>query len=1364
MKKHFSLTALVILLMSTMQHLLAAEPRLVKVGAFDSYPVIFQDKDGIVKGFYVDLLTEIGKKENIQFEYVVGTWKDGLDRIQSGEVDLLTSVGYTKERALYMDYCRNPLLTVWGELYTPQSSEINGILGVQGKKIAVLKSDIFAKNFIELTSKFAITCNIVEVTSYEDVFKAVNAKTVDAGIADVTFGSTKQKDYNLKSTGVVFSPIDIYFTTGKAKNQNLIQLLDRYLNEWKLEKNSIYSSSKDKWLHGSVSTIAVIPDWLIKALIAIGIFIIAAILFVILLKLQVNRAINKIHMQEATLRESEELFQSLLETTQDGFWVSDLQGRLLQVNEAYCRMSGYDRAELLAMSIADFEAVETSLEREDHMRTIAVKGADRFETRHRRKDGSTYDVEVTVQCKPERTEAMISFIRDVTEQKQIVEERHNNSIRLERAESVAQFGNWELDLVGQKLHASAGASAIYGLQGQEWSLETVRGIVTLECKAQVGAALSNLLQHNQPYNIEFRVLRPSDGQMRYIHSIAEYDPDKRIVFGVIHDITERKRAEEDLRFSKDLYAALSQTNQAIVRCESKAELFREITRICSEYGHFELAWVGEPDETGERILVSDAHGPSTDYLVGIEISTLEKQATGRGPTGTCFREARVVVAQNWDIDSSIEPWKNNGIAHGFHSNAAFPISQEGRLMAVLTLYSKEPNFFLPARIHLLAEMANNVGHALEGLATEDLRVRVEEALRESEEKYRTLIENSHDVIYTLTTEGVFAYVSPAWTELLGHPIDQVVNQSFKQFVHPDDLALCLGWLKQVIDTGQRQRGIEYRVRHLDGSWRWHTSNAVPIRETSGGKIVGFEGIASDITHRKQAEETIRNTNEMLQKVLNTIPQFICWKDRNSIFLGCNNNYAKMVGLTDSKSIIGKTDWDLPWKKEETEHFLKYDKKIMETNLAEYHIIESAIDANGNETYLNTSKVPLHDAIGNVTGILVAFEDITERKRVEEEKTLFFAQLQQEQRFSKSILDSLPGIFYLYTYPELRLVLWNKQHESLLGYESEEMAGRHVTDWHVPEAKAAVVSAVETVMEEGQNSIEAPLIAKDGHLVPFILTGVKFESQGQAFLMGIGFDITERKQAEAEVLRLNLNLEQRVKDRTAQLEAANQELEAFSYSVSHDLRSPLRGIDGFSQALVEDYQDRLDETGRKYISRIRVGTQRMGQLIDDILKLSRVSRSEPTRVKTDLSDLCRKLMDELTQGAPGRRIEVSIQPGMSAWADPNLLQVAMENLLRNAWKFTSKREDAQIEVGETTSPSGEPAFFIRDNGAGFDMAHAGKLFDAFHRLHSVDEFDGTGIGLAIVQRIISRHDGQIWAKAEPGKGATFFFTLPDRVKS
>lgn len=248
-------------------------------------------------------------------------------------------------------------------------------------------------------------------------------------------------------------------------------------------------------------------------------------------------------------------------------------------------------------------------------------------------------------------------------------------------------------------------------------------------------------------------------------------------------------------------------------------------------------------------------------------------------------------------------------------------------------------------------------------------------------------------------------------------------------------------------------------------------------------------------------------------------------------------------------------------------------------------------------------------------------------------------------------------------------------------------------------------------------------------------------------------IAERKEAEEEIKELNEDLTRRA----VELEALNKELEAFSYSVSHDLRAPLRGVDGFSQALLEDYAGKLDTKGQNYLQRVRAAAQHMAQLIDDLLQLSRVTRSELSRARIDLSAMARAVATELQKSQPERQAEFVIAEGLVADGDQRLLRLALENLLGNAWKFTSKRPRATIEFG-VVERNGKPTYFVRDNGAGFDMAYAGNLFGPFQRLHTSDEFPGTGIGLATAQRLVHRHGGSIWAEAKVDQGATFYFTL------
>jgi light-regulated signal transduction histidine kinase (bacteriophytochrome) len=257
-------------------------------------------------------------------------------------------------------------------------------------------------------------------------------------------------------------------------------------------------------------------------------------------------------------------------------------------------------------------------------------------------------------------------------------------------------------------------------------------------------------------------------------------------------------------------------------------------------------------------------------------------------------------------------------------------------------------------------------------------------------------------------------------------------------------------------------------------------------------------------------------------------------------------------------------------------------------------------------------------------------------------------------------------------------------------------------------------------------------------------------------------VAERKMAEDQFRKLNLELERRVQQRTAQLEGTNKELEAFCYSVSHDLRAPLRTIRGFSEVLLEQYKPQLDARGQDYLRRTCDAGLQMDKLIEDLLKLSRVSRSEIQHADINLSVIAQEIAGELVKTEPGRTVEFAISPSVSASGDERLLRLVIDNLLRNAWKFTRKQPDARIEFGRKNGESSP--FFVRDNGVGFDMAYSAKLFGVFQRLHSAAEFAGSGVGLAIVQRVITRHGGRVWAEAKVNSGATFYFTLPSTTGS
>jgi PAS domain S-box-containing protein len=667
------------------------------------------------------------------------------------------------------------------------------------------------------------------------------------------------------------------------------------------------------------------------------------------------------------------------------------------------------------------------------------------------------------------------------------------------------------------------------------------------------------------------------------------------------------------------------------------------------------------------------------------------------------------------------------------------------------------------------------------------RKQAEDALRKSEERFRKLLENLPVSMCHVDVNGQITFRNERFVQLFGYTQEDVPSTG-------------AWWIRAFPDPHYRQKATEIRdaaIRRAGAKSQDIEPTELRVTCKNGDeRVVEISGITLDnellvtfidLTERKRAEEALRESerkyrllfDEMLSGL--AVHEIICdpaGKPIDYRFLSVNAAFEKMTGL-DASTIIGKTVLEvLP--NTESSWIERYGQVALGRTPIQF---ESA--SGGIGKYFEVR------AFSPEPGKFAAlFNDITERKLAED------ALRESEERYRNIFNHSIEGIYQ--TTPEGRYRTVNPAFARMFGYESPEEMMTAVTNigeqlYVDPTDRQRLITA----LNESDGSVwgfEAQLKRKDGSRFWISINAhLLQEGLGQPRIIeGSCMDITERKQQEAQILadhadlqrllveadqsrrallsvvedqktaeeeirKLNLELEQRVRDRTAQLQAANQELEAFAYSVSHDLRAPLRALDGFSAALLSDHADQVDKQGKHYLNRIQEASRQMGQLINDLLNLSRVTRSEFIHRSVDLSAIAHEIAVELQAREPQRPVEFIVMENILVQGDAHLLRIALENLMNNAWKFTSPRSPGRIEIG-ATERDGVRSLFVRDNGVGFDMAYADKLFAPFQRLHGSHEFPGTGIGLATVQRIIARHGGRIWPEAGVGQGATFYFTL------
>jgi PAS domain S-box-containing protein len=673
--------------------------------------------------------------------------------------------------------------------------------------------------------------------------------------------------------------------------------------------------------------------------------------------------------------------------------------------------------------------------------------------------------------------------------------------------------------------------------------------------------------------------------------------------------------------------------------------------------------------------------------------------------------------------------------------------------------------------------------------------RRQRALSESQKKLQIIVDTALDAVIRMDADGIIIGWNAQAEQIFGWPRGEALGRLLHEtIIPPESRAAHVRGLRHFLETGEGpalNRRMELSAWHRDGH-RFPVELAIAPVKTQGR--YEFSAFIRDITERKAAEEDLRGSEARFRSLTGMSSDFYWETDAEHRFKQRDASHDDgALSLLEHGSPIGKRRWELAYFSPDESGWQAHRATLdAQRPFRDFEFSRPGID--GDELHYSTSGDPVFDASAGFQGYRGIGTNITRRKREERLLRLEHAVARSLAAASdesaalkmvmRSICDTMHWGSGIYWHVDQAAgVLRFEEFWNVPGSEFERYAenSRDVTFapgsgivgrvwqsgeplWIADFYNDPRVVQKALARATGMHSVFAFPVATAGRTAGVLAFFSREARQPDERLLAatrmIGIEVgqfLQRMQAEDQVRKLNVELEARVASRTQQLELVNRELEAFSYSVSHDLRAPLRAIHGFSRLVEQQYAGQLDEPGRDMLRRVGAGAQKMAQLIDDLLELSRISRQAMQSKPVDLCALAWEVVGELQIEAPERKVEWVIAPQVTAVGDPGLLRVVLQNLLGNAWKYSSRRELARIEFG-VGEKDGRPVYFVRDNGAGFDMAYAHKLFGAFQRLHSAAEFPGSGIGLATVARAIHRHGGDVWAEGGMGEGATFHFSL------
>jgi len=1052
---------------------------------------------------------------------------------------------------------------------------------------------------------------------------------------------------------------------------------------------------------------------------------------------------------ETLLRESETRVLSIIDTALDGVIVIDHEGRIITFNLAAERIFGYESDEVIGKEMAGLLIPQSK--REAHRKGLKHYLATgegpilgkRIEVSALRSDGTEFPVELSImRIGALEPPTFTGVVRDITERKQ-AESRFHQVIEGSPNGIVMVEPNGNISLVNARIEMLFGysrdellGSPIEMLVPERYRghhADFRRGFMFDPAARSMGSGrdLFGLRKDGSEFPVEIGLnpVETTQGMM---------------VLGTIVDITERKQAEEALRRSEERFRFLNDLAEGTRNLSDPDEIMKVMARMLGEHLRASRCAYADVENDGERFSIRHDYTDGCASTVGdYRLSLFGTRAV------SALHRGETLIVHDVDEELSPEDGADMFNAIGIKAIITCPLVKDGGLLAMMAVHQTTPRDWTPEEIAIVQDVVERCWATIE-------RRNAEDALRLSEDQFRTMADSIPQLAWTAHADGSIFWYNQRWYEYTGSTAEEMEGWGWQSVHHPEVLPKVLERWKGAIESGEPFE-MEFPLLGADGRFRGFLTLVQPLKDADG-RVVKWFGTNTDVETLKRAEEALRRSQEQLAGILNSAMDAIITVNSEQQIVLFNSAAEHMFRFPAADALGQPLDRFLP------EKFRSVHRSHIE-EFGKTHVTRRSMASLGAIFGVRSGgeEFPIEASISQLTSggekfYTVILRDITERKKAAQDL------INSERRFRALIEHSGDSIALVD--PQHTILYLSPSVTTTEGYEPSELLGENGLEKTHPDDISTVRETFAQLLARPGEPIPRLWRRKHKHGHWIWLEGVAtnlLDDPAVGAIVTNYRDVTARRQAEEEIRSLNLTLERRVQERTSELLAANKELEAFSYSVSHDLRAPLRHINGYSMALLEDYEDQLDDTGKGYLQEVRGASQEMAQLIDDVLQLARVARSEINREKVDLTQMAANILAELKRREPGRTVAISVEKDLIGYGDRRLLSIVLTNLFSNAWKFTGKCIDAEIQFGSVVKDS-KTVFFIRDNGAGFDMAYADKLYGAFQRLHSTTEFEGTGIGLATVQRIINRHGGQVWAEAEVNKGATFYFALPDTEES